>query len=92
MKTVSKALAISFIIHFLYITGMLLFGYIQTINYKPEFEKAWSNVVMLQDEVAFGVIGSPFNLLYTFVGVAFISGLALFLYSKIKKDASPNIG
>lgn len=92
MKTVIKALAASFVIHFLYIAGMLLSGYKQTKNYTPEIQRAWNNVVVLQNEVAFGMIGSPFILMYTFIGAALIFGLVFSLYNKIKKDASPNIG
>jgi L-asparagine transporter-like permease len=92
MKTIIKTLIISFVIHFIYIVGVLVVGYLQTRNYKSDIENAWDNVGVLQNEVAFGVIGSPFILLYTFIGVALISGLTFFLYSKAKKDASPNIG
>jgi hypothetical protein len=83
LKIVIQALVVSFIIHLIYIVGMMLVGYIKTRNYKPDITNGWEKVETLQNEVAFGTVGSPLFFLFTFVGVALICGLIIFLYSKI---------
>ena len=84
MKIAIQALFFSLLLHFIYIAGVLLTGYIQTQDYKPDIAKSWENVDMLQNEVAFGVIGSPLVLVYTFIGTTLIFGLVLYSYRKVK--------
>lgn len=92
LKIIIQSLLISFAIHLIYISGVLTLGYLETRNYQPNIDKSWNNVLVLQDEVAFGVEGSPFILMYTYIGIALISGLVLIIYRKAKKDASPTVG
>ena len=84
MKIVLQALIFSFLLHFIYIAGVLLTGYIQTKNYEPDIATSWKNVNVLQDEVAFGVIGSPLVLIYTFIGLTLIFGLILYSNKRMK--------
>ncbi|MCM3745699.1 hypothetical protein M3193_16360 [Sporosarcina luteola] len=85
MKAVIQALLFSFLLHLIYIAGVLLTGSIQTKYYEPDILKSWNNVDVLQNEVAFGVIGSPLILLYTFIGTTLISALVLYSNSKLKE-------
>ena len=84
MKIAIQALFLSLLLHFVYIAGVLITGYIQTQNYKPDMAKSWENVDMLQNEIAFGIIGSPLVLIYTFIGITLIFGLVLYSYRKVK--------
>lgn len=67
----------SVVIHVVYFFGMMLFGYIKTRNYKPDFASAWDNVETLQSEVSFSKVNSPFLYRFTFVGVAVLCGIII---------------
>lgn len=86
MKTIIQSLIASFITHILYFGGMMLVGYIQTKKYVPDINHAWEDVEVLQNEVAFGAVGSPLFFIFTFVGVALVSGLIIFLYKKMVRS------
>lgn len=49
----------SFAIHVIYFVSILVIGYIKTLNYTPDIEGSWNSVYSLQNEVAFGMKGSP---------------------------------
>lgn len=83
LKTIIQSLVFSFVIHLLYIVGTVVLGYIKTRNYKPDIGDEWKNIETLQDEVAFGMVGSPLFLLFTFIGGAVICGLLIISYRKI---------
>ena len=83
MKTVIQSLVISFVIHLIYIVGTMVVGYIKTRNYKPDIENNWGNIKPLQNEVVFGVVGSPLLFIFTYIGVALICGLIILSYGKI---------
>lgn len=83
LKTIIQSLVISFVIHLFYIVGTVLVGYIKTRNYKPYIGNEWGNIETLQNEVAFGMVGSPLFFLFTFIGVALICGLIIISYGKI---------
>ncbi len=59
---------------------MMLISYIRTRNYKPDFTRGWDNVEILQNEVSFSKANSSFLYLFTFVGIAIICGIIIFLY------------
>lgn len=81
MKTVIQALIISFALHLTYLVGDIMIGVIKTWRYEPTiFQKAET----VQHEISFGAVNSPFLLLITFFGVAFITG---FILSSSKKIA-----
>ncbi|WP_144555263.1 hypothetical protein [Bacillus sp. X1(2014)] len=83
MKTIIQSLVISIVIHLIYIVGTLVVGYIKTKSYMPDIENKWENVETLQNEVAFGAVGSPLFFLFTFIVVALICGLIIISYGKI---------
>ncbi|MCM3117280.1 hypothetical protein M3610_18555 [Neobacillus sp. MER 74] len=83
MKTIIQSLVISFVIHLIYIAGTLVVGYIKTRSYKPVIDNKWENIETLQNEVAFGAVGSPVYFLFTFIVVALICGLTIISYGKI---------
>lgn len=85
MKLFIQAAIGSIAIHFIYFVGMLLIGYIKTMNYTPDIEGSWESVDMLQNEVAFGMTGSPFFFLFTFIGVTLFCQLVIVLYRKGKR-------
>ncbi len=83
LKTIIQSLFISFVIHLIYIVGTIVVGYVQTRNYKPDIENEWENIELIQNEVAFGMVGSPLFFLFTFIGAAIICGLIIISYRKI---------
>lgn len=82
LKTIIQSLVISFVIHLIYIVGTVGVGYIKTRNYKPDIENKWENIETLQNEVSFGMVGSPLFFVFTFIGVALICGLIIISYRK----------
>lgn len=84
LKTVIQSLAVSLGLHVIYLYGTFLIGYIKTINYQPNRE----NVHTLQNEVAFGFSVSPLFFLFTFIGMAVLSGVIILFY---RKKSEPSI-
>ena len=82
MKIVIQAFIVSVVIHLVYIFCTIGIGYIKTKLYKPEISGEWEKVDYLQNEVAFGMIGSPIFLVFTLVGIALICGVFIYLYKK----------
>lgn len=82
MKTIMRALGISLIIHFIYFFVTWIVGYLKTRDYQPNIAKQWGEVEMLQNEVAFGTVGTPLILLFSFFGIALISGLIIIFVGK----------
>lgn len=60
----------------------MLVGYFQTKNYQPTIAGNWDIVETLQNEVAFGIVGSPLYFLFTFLGLALVCALILISYRK----------
>lgn len=85
MKLFIQAAIGSIAIHVIYFVGILLIGYIKTMNYTPGIEGSWESVDMLQNEVAFGMTGSPFFFLFTFIGVTLFCEMVIVLYRKVKR-------
>ncbi|KKK36815.1 hypothetical protein WQ57_17290 [Mesobacillus campisalis] len=86
MKMVRKAFAASFLIHLFYIAITLLTGYILTKNYEPDLSNEWDSVVVLQSEVAFGVVqGSPFYVVFSLMAGAVLCWIILYTWSKVSK-------
>ena len=84
MKLFIQAAIGSIAIHAIYFLGMLLIGYIQTMNYTPDIESSWKSVDPLQNEVAFGMTGSPFFFMFTFIGVAMVCGIVIVFYRRLR--------
>ncbi|ADC51548.1 hypothetical protein BpOF4_17535 [Alkalihalophilus pseudofirmus OF4] len=83
MKVVIQACIASLIIHVVYLMGTLGFGYLQTKFYEPNLVGQWEKVDHLQSEVGFGgVVIPPFLYAFTFVGMAIISGVIIFLLKR----------
>jgi hypothetical protein len=85
MKLFIQAAIGSIAIHVIYFVGILMIGYIKTMNYTPDIEGSWKSVDMLQNEVAFGMTGSPFFFLFTFIGVTIFCQVAIVFYRKAKR-------
>lgn len=83
LKTIMQVLGISLIIHIIYLALTLIVGYLQTRNYNPSIANGWTEVEMLQNEVAFGTVESPLFMLYSFLGVSMISAFFIFLFKKV---------
>lgn len=84
MKLFMRAAAVSIAIHAIYFLGMLLTGYIQTINYTPDMKDSWETVDTLQNEVTFGMTVSPFIFIFTFIGVTMVCGMGIVFYRRIR--------
>ncbi|MBS3680976.1 hypothetical protein KGF86_12250 [Ornithinibacillus massiliensis] len=82
MKIIVQSCIFSFVLHLFYIVGTLLVGYFQTKNYQPTIAGNWDTVETLQNEVAFGIVGSPLYFLFTFLGLALVCALILISYRK----------
>ncbi|MBS4220106.1 hypothetical protein KHA96_17475 [Bacillus sp. FJAT-49711] len=82
MKTFIQALLISLTLHLLYFGGSILYGYILTMNYTPDFE----NAVAFDSKVAFGYAVDPFFFILTFLGVTFFCGILILIFKKYKGD------
>ena len=82
MKTLIQALLISLTLHLLYFGGSILYGYILTMNYTPDFE----NAVAFDSEVAFGYAADPFFFILTFLAVAFFCGILIIIIKKYKGE------
>lgn len=83
MKIVLQACISSVIIHLVYISCTLGFGYIKTKYYKPTIQSEWESLDFLQNEVAVGIHISPFIYALSLVGVSIICGLILLLYKRL---------
>lgn len=83
LKIIIQSFIISIVIHLIYIVGTLILGYVKTKNYKPDIANRWGKVETLQNEVAFGTVGSPVFFLFTFIGITLISLLSINTYRKI---------
>ncbi|SES07506.1 hypothetical protein [Psychrobacillus sp. OK032] len=80
MKLVIQAFIASVIIHLVYIVCTIGIGYIKTKFYKPDISGSWEKVDYLQNEVAFGMVISPFFFVFSLVGIAIICGIIIYLY------------
>lgn len=84
MKLFIQAAIGSIAIHVIYFVGILVLGYIKTVNYTPDITGTWNSVDPLQNEVAFGMTGSPFFFLFTFIGMTLFCEMVIVLYRKVK--------
>ncbi|MER2038226.1 MAG: hypothetical protein ABS944_08775 [Solibacillus sp.] len=80
MRIAAQAVVGSLLLHIVYVVIVLAIGYIQTVNYRPEFLE---NVTVLQSEVAFSFSGSTVTLLNSFIFVTLVLG-AILLFRKSK--------
>lgn len=87
LKTVIQSLAVSLGLHVIYLFGTFLIGYIKTRNDQPDPANHWENVDTLQNEAAFGFSVSPLFFLFTFIGLALLSGIVI-LFSRKKSEPS----
>lgn len=84
MKLVIQAFIVSIVIHLVYIFGSIGIGYIKTKFHKPEISGEWGEVDYLQNKVSFGMVGSPFFLVFTLLGIALICGVLIYLYKNFR--------
>ncbi|ESU31974.1 hypothetical protein G3A_13795 [Bacillus sp. 17376] len=84
MKLFIQAAIASIAIHVIYFVGILVIGYIKTLNYTPVIEDSWKSVDTLQTEVAFGMTGSPFFFLFTFLGVTVFFEVLITAYRRLR--------
>jgi len=84
IKLLIQAFIVSIVIHIVYIFGSIGIGYIKTKLHKPDISGEWEKVDYLQNEVSFGMAGSPFFSVFTFWGIALICGVVIYLYNKFR--------
>ncbi|QHJ69991.1 hypothetical protein [Planococcus halotolerans] len=77
MKVVLQSLMGVTALYGVYTVAALTAGYIQTRNYKPDFEAAWVISENLPKEVSFGQAPSPFLHGGIFIGAAMVYRNAL---------------
>ncbi|MFJ7934555.1 hypothetical protein [Sporosarcina sp. NPDC096371] len=83
MKVVLQSIIAAIAVHIIYIVGMMVAGYIKTKNYKTDAPFSQGGVVVLQDEIAFGLIASPSFGLLSITGVAILFIVMIGLGKKI---------
>ncbi|WP_391119806.1 hypothetical protein [Psychrobacillus sp. L3] len=86
MKIILQAIFGSLLIHLIYIVYTVLDGYLKTKYYTPDISSAWNNVDMLQNEVAFGMVSSPFFYVFSFLRAAIICAIFISFYEKWFKN------
>ena len=79
MKLVIQAFIASIVIHLVYIFCSIGIGYIKTKFHKSNILGEWEKMDDLQNEVSFGMVGSPFFSVFTLVGIALICGVVIYL-------------
>ena len=77
---------IIFVIFIVYMMLELLVGYTKTKLYNPDIQSKWESVDVLQNEVSFGMIISPFFLLFSFLLMAIICVIIIFFYEKLFRN------
>ncbi len=82
MKTVLQAFMASIILHIIYIVSTIGIDYIKTMYYKPDMQ---GEVYLLQNEVAFSTVISPYAYIISLLGVSIICASIIFFYLKIKR-------
>ncbi len=80
MKIIIQSLLISFVLHVVYFTGSIIYGYFLTKTHDPDIAASYENVYFLQNEVAFGYVGSPLFIIFSFFGMAALVGLFIKFY------------
>lgn len=85
MKCILQALAISLLIHVIYVVGTLSLGFIKTLIYRPDIETAWTQIDALQSSVAFGVTFSSYIIMLSFVCGFLVCWAALFVIQKRRR-------
>lgn len=85
MRLILKAFISSIVIHLIYIVYTIMDGYIKTKNYNPDMPSGWDNVEVLQNEVAFGMVISPFFILFSLLKVSIICAIIIISYEKLFK-------
>lgn len=88
MRIFSKTLIGATAIHGIYFTISFAVGYVKTMNYKPDWEAAWTNVETLQSEVSFGYAPSPFLYVGSFLVTVLACGIILSIYDKFSSNSS----
>ncbi|GGA15415.1 hypothetical protein [Psychrobacillus lasiicapitis] len=86
MRIILQAFIGSIMIHLIYTAYTIINGYIKTKFYNPDMQNAWETVDVLQNEVAFGMIMSPYFFLYSILILTVICAIILFLYEKLFKN------
>ena len=86
MKMVIQALIASVVIHLVYLFCTIGIGFIQTKLYMPDISGQWEGIDYLQNEVAFGMIGSPIFLVFTFIGITLICGIFIYFYKTLSVE------
>lgn len=83
MYEVNQAIIIgSVTLHIIYFLSLMIIGYFKTVNVRPSSE----NAIALENDVAFGTTIAPTFYLITFVGVAVLCGVILFLYQRFNNQ------
>lgn len=82
MRIFLKAFIGATAIHVVYFVTTFTVGYVKTVNYKPDWKAAWTNVENLQNEVAFGYTLSPFMYVVSFLATVVACGIILRSHEK----------
>ena len=75
MRLVLKATIVSIVLHIVYLLVIIGWAYLQTLFYTTDFSVA--NIVILQNKVSFGYVGSVQPLIVSFVVVALVTWIIL---------------
>ncbi|KGR73656.1 hypothetical protein CD29_19020 [Ureibacillus manganicus DSM 26584] len=89
MRIIKLSLLVSIIMHLMYFFIIFCWAYLKSHYFESDFPNEYDNVNVLQNEVVFGFIGSPFNIVTSIVVTATIVTL-IYVLTK-RHDKSENI-
>lgn len=83
MRLLIQAIIFSVLIHLIYLSGNLIYGWYLTYYYIPDVVKEYENVTYLQNEVVFGYVIRPFSYVVSFVLLTIIGVVVIVVWKKI---------
>ncbi len=78
---------LSIIMHLVYFISILGWAYLKSHFFETDFLDEYENVNVLQNEVVFGYVGSPFSIMLSIIGTATIVALIYVLTKKHNKES-----
>ncbi|MFY3790464.1 hypothetical protein ACOQFO_01900 [Ureibacillus sp. MALMAid1270] len=83
MRIVILSFFVSIILHLVLFLSIFCFAYLKTHFFETKLYEN-DNIVVLQDEVVFGFVGTPLSIIFSIIGTATIVAL-MYLLAKTHK-------
>lgn len=82
MRIIKLSLFVSIIMHLIYFLSIFGWAYMRSYFFETDFSNEYDNINVLQNEVVFGFVGSPFSIIISIIGTATIVALIYVLTRK----------